>query len=191
MLTKAVVGRMIWQPPPRLAGLGLRVNSNIKRSTIDECVPAPPAWIFWSRIAVTDVSSRRVPPDRRRVLIIEDELATLYAINHLFLGSGWDVQISKSAKEALSDLDPIPDWVIIDLGLADSNGLDLLRYIRRNSLPCRVVLIVEQVDKDLAATLEPLKPEAVLKKPLSFDRLAQVCEAGPITPEQPHIFEFD
>ena len=191
MLTKAVVGREIWRPPPRLAGLGLRVNSNIKRSTIDECVPAPPAWIFWSRIAVTDVSSRRVPPDRQRVLIIEDELAMLYAMNHLFLASEWDVQITKSVKEALSGLDPIPDWVIIDLGLADSNGVDLLRHIRRNSLPCRVVLIVEQIDQDLAKSLEPLSPEAVLKKPLSFDRLAQVCEAGPITPIEFNIFEFD
>ena len=51
-----------------------------------------------------------------RVLIVEDGLATQIAMLKLFKVRGWEVLQSRTVAGALSQLEPPPDWIILDLG---------------------------------------------------------------------------
>jgi DNA-binding response OmpR family regulator len=126
--------------------------------------------------------------DRRRILIVEDDMATLYAMRELFASRGWDVATSKTVAGALSLLDPPPAWIILDLGLADGDGQEVLRHIRMTALPCRVAVVSAALDSERMESLRPLEPDAVIPKPVRFERLAAVCEVEtppPLPPKTP------
>jgi DNA-binding response OmpR family regulator len=114
--------------------------------------------------------------DRRRLLIVEDDLATLYAMRDMFVSRGWDVSTSKTVAGALARLDPPPGWIILDLGLADGDGEEVLRHIRMSALPCRVAVVSDALDAERVESLRPLEPDALIPRPVCFERLAAVCE---------------
>jgi DNA-binding response OmpR family regulator len=113
------------------------------------------------------------------VLIVEDDLATQFAMRKLFSLEGWDVSQSRTVAAALPLLDPAPDWIVLDLGLADGSGEDVLRHVRAASIPSGVIVLSGQVDDDRLAVLRPLKPDFVFQKPIHFDDLLKACRGGP------------
>ena len=76
-----------------------------------------------------------------RILIIDDE-PPIRRLLRLGLGAhGYHVIEAPNAKSALELLDGKPDLIILDLGLPDAEGLDLLRNIKmRNDIVPVVVL---------------------------------------------------
>lgn len=119
----------------------------------------------------------------RRVLLVEDDLATLFALRRLFQDCGWEVSCSKTMEGALASLHPSPDWIILDLdlGVADSSGEDVLRHVRADGIASRVAVVSGISDADRLAGLVPLSPDAVLSKPVNFSQLLAICEAD-VTP---------
>lgn len=124
----------------------------------------------------------------RRVLLVEDDLATLFAMRRLFRECGWEVSCSKTTDGALASLDPSPDWIILDLdlGVADSSGEDVLRHVRADGISSRVAVVSGISDADRLAGLVPLMPDVVLSKPVSFTKLLAICESdgGPVPTAQ-------
>lgn len=111
-----------------------------------------------------------------RVLIVEDDLGSLYALRTLFLHHGWDVSLSRTVAGALTSLDPPPDWIILDLELADGDGEEVLCHVREAGIPSRVAVVSGMLDGSRLAGLELLKPDLVRGKPISFGELLEACE---------------
>jgi DNA-binding NarL/FixJ family response regulator len=86
-----------------------------------------------------------------RVLVVDDHRAFAEAIG-LTIDSQTDgqcVAIARSAKEALAYVsDKCPDIVLLDLGLPDRSGLEVLIEIKRRSPETRVLLISGAVTPD-------------------------------------------
>jgi DNA-binding response OmpR family regulator len=119
-----------------------------------------------------------------RVLIVEDSLSMLYALRAQFEASGWEVTLARTVDLALGQLDPAPDWIILDLWLADGDGEEVLRHVRQARIPSRVAVISAGLDPERIASLVPLRPELVIPKPISFANLLKACCGGgpPLTP---------
>ena len=111
------------------------------------------------------------------VLIVEDDMATLYALTRLFQGQGWQVSSSRTIEKALVELESPPDWIVLDLGLIDGNGEDVLRYVREAGLPSRVAVVSGLIGPASLPGLKPLKPDVLLTKPIHFEDLLAACEA--------------
>src|SRR4051794_30999055 len=96
---------------------------------------------------------RRVLMSRepRRILIVEDDLAILYALQTLFGRHGWTVAISRTIAGAFERLDPAPDWIILDLGLADGDGEVVLRRVREEPIATRVAVVSAVLAQDRRA----------------------------------------
>lgn len=122
-----------------------------------------------------------------RVLIVEDDLATLFAMRTLFGQRGWDVSESRTIAAALAQLDPPPDWIVLDLSLADGDGEEVLRHVRGAGVPSRVAVVSGALDADRLAVLKPLRPDLMLAKPILFGELLETCEgvAGPAVADAP------
>ena len=76
-----------------------------------------------------------------RVLVVEDD-REIRSLLHSSLGvEGFEVQTAVSVSEAAAMLQhSLPDLVLLDLGLPDGDGIDLVRQVRRqHSLPLLVV----------------------------------------------------
>ena len=78
---------------------------------------------------------------REKILVVEDEKSISHFISTVLNNNGYEAMQARSGAEAMSMISShCPDLVILDLGLPDMDGLDILRSLRSwSSLPVVVV----------------------------------------------------
>ena len=101
------------------------------------------------------------------ILIVEDEpqLATL--VRDYGTQAGFQTRIAGNATDALARYrQDAPDLVVLDLGLPDRDGLDVLREIRRNGNTPVIILTARGDETDRIVGLE-LGADDYMVKPFS------------------------
>ncbi|MCA9905499.1 MAG: response regulator, partial [Anaerolineae bacterium] len=79
----------------------------------------------------------------KRILVIEDDLSVAEVFSATLDRAGYNVTHVNSVVNALSMvIQNMPDAIVLDLMLPDFNGLDFLRYVRKNHPHPRVPIIV-------------------------------------------------
>lgn len=108
---------------------------------------------------------------REKILIVEDEKSISHFISSALSANGYDPMQAYSGKEALSMVSSYcPDLVILDLGLPDMDGLEILKELRTwSSLPV-VVVSARSHEKDKVEALD-LGADDYLTKPFGTDEL--------------------
>jgi len=88
-----------------------------------------------------------------RVLVIDDDKALLRALRVALSAKGHEVLIAATAEEGLSSLAlRSPDVVVLDLGLPDLDGLEVVRRIRSwSEVPVIVLSATALEDRKVAA----------------------------------------
>ncbi|MCL5109880.1 MAG: response regulator transcription factor [Chloroflexi bacterium] len=106
-----------------------------------------------------------------RVLVVDDEPAIQRAVRTILGGYGFRVESAETGREALEVQTAYhPDVIILDLGLPDMDGLDVIRALRdRGSTPI-VVLSVRGAERDKVAALD-LGADDYLTKPFGVEEL--------------------
>ncbi len=65
---------------------------------------------------------------REKILIVEDEKSIAHFISTILTANGYEAMRASTGAEAMSMISShCPDLVILDLGLPDMDGLDILR----------------------------------------------------------------
>jgi DNA-binding response OmpR family regulator len=114
---------------------------------------------------------------KRRMLIVEDDLDTRRALRGIFKVLGWEVSEARRASEAMSQLDPAPDMMILDLKLPDGRGETVLKRVREKRLKTRVAVCTGIFDRGRLTDVWEMKPDAILQKPIDAVELYCVCES--------------
>ena len=106
-----------------------------------------------------------------RVLVVDDEPAIQRVVQTNLTGHGFRVDTAATGQEALDASTRVrPDLVLLDLGLPDMDGLDVIRAIRaRGSTPI-VVLSARGAEHDKVAALD-LGADDYLTKPFGVNEL--------------------
>lgn len=115
---------------------------------------------------------------REKVLIIEDEKSIAHFISTILSSNGYETIQARSGSEALSMVSShCPDLVILDLGLPDMDGIEILQSIRSwSSLPV-VVVSARSHELDKVSALD-LGADDYLTKPFgTAELLARVRTA--------------
>ena len=92
---------------------------------------------------------------REKILIVEDEKNIAQFIAAVLDGQGYETIQARTGAEGLSMISShCPDLVILDLGLPDMDGLDILRQLRSwSSLPV-VVVSARSYERDKVTALD-------------------------------------
>jgi len=108
---------------------------------------------------------------REKILIVEDEKSISHFISTILNNNGYEAMKARSGSEALSMISShCPDLIILDLGLPDMDGLDILRQIRSwSSLPV-VVVSARSHEQDKVTALD-LGADDYLTKPFGTEEL--------------------
>ena len=103
---------------------------------------------------------------REKILVIEDEKSISHFICTVLNNNGYEAMQAQTGEEALSMISShCPDLIILDLGLPDMDGLDILRSLRSwTSLPV-VVVSARSHERDKVAALD-LGPMTTSPSPL-------------------------
>jgi len=105
------------------------------------------------------------------ILVVDDEQAILRSVRTNLVRHGFDVEVVETGRQALEVYGRRhPDLVLLDLGLPDMDGMEVIREIRdRDSTPI-VVLSVRGAESDKVAALD-LGADDYLTKPFGVGEL--------------------
>ncbi|MBK8470643.1 MAG: response regulator transcription factor [Candidatus Phosphoribacter sp.] len=106
-----------------------------------------------------------------RILVVDDEPAIQRTLRINLVARGYTVETVGTGRDALSALaDQPPDLVILDLGLPDLDGVDVLRRIRAQSTVPVIVLSARHQSDDKVEALDEGADDFVTK-PFGPDEL--------------------
>jgi two-component system, OmpR family, KDP operon response regulator KdpE len=106
-----------------------------------------------------------------KVLVIDDERAIRKLLRTGLSTQGYDVLEASDGKTALEMLAQRPDMVILDLGLPDIKGLDLLKTIRAAHEGVPVVVLSSRSDEAGKVEALDLGADDYVTKPFGMDEL--------------------
>jgi two-component system KDP operon response regulator KdpE len=106
-----------------------------------------------------------------KILVIDDEPPIRKLLRMGLTSQGYEVLDAANGKAALELLAKEPDLVILDLGLPDVDGLDLLRTLRhrRENLP--IVVLSSRGDEAGKVAALDLGADDYVTKPFGMDEL--------------------
>ena len=105
------------------------------------------------------------------VLLVDDEPALVRALSLTLRASGWDVLTAARGQTAVrAAAEQRPDVIVLDLGLPDIDGVEVLRQVRRSSRVPVVVLSARSGSSDKVRALDAGADDFVTK-PFGVDEL--------------------
>jgi two-component system, OmpR family, KDP operon response regulator KdpE len=106
-----------------------------------------------------------------RILVIDDERSIRKLLEISLSAEGYEVIPTKTGKEGLLEAaNHNPDVVILDLGLPDIPGLDVLKKLKSKASTPVIILTVKDADAEKVALLDA-GADDYLTKPFSVDEL--------------------
>ncbi len=115
---------------------------------------------------------------KEKILVVEDEKSIAHFISTVLNNNGYEAMRARTGQEALSMVSShCPDLIILDLGLPDMDGMDLLKNIRSwSGLPI-VVVSARSHERDKVAALDAGADDYLTKPFGTAELLARVRTA--------------
>ncbi|MBO6092718.1 MAG: response regulator transcription factor [Oscillospiraceae bacterium] len=112
---------------------------------------------------------------RDKILIVEDERSISGFIKTVLVSNGYEVVLAHSGTEAFSMVSShCPDLVVLDLGLPDIDGMDIIEAIREwTQLPI-IVVSARTLEKDKVEALDKGADDYITKPFSAAELLARV-----------------
>lgn len=114
---------------------------------------------------------------KRKIFIVEDDLALLETLQELFKLHGYICDGSTDPKEAVHHIEQNrPDLVILDYMLLDWNGGELCNAIRAIDGFEYIPIIITSAYTKILLSLSDYGCDAILEKPFSIQQIMQLVE---------------
>lgn len=113
-----------------------------------------------------------------RILVVDDEARITQSLSLNLEARGYDVTVAATGRDALDAAASLhPDAVILDLGLPDMSGHDVVIALRQRSTVPIVILSVRDGERDKVAALDAGADDYVTK-PFSMNELVARLRAA-------------
>jgi two-component system KDP operon response regulator KdpE len=128
----------------------------------------------------------------RKILIIDDENSIRKLLRISLEASDYQISEAKNGREGIQKIiEDRPEIILLDLGLPDMNGLELIKEVRLWSKTPIIVLTVQDRDQDKIEALDR-GADDYITKPFSIPELLvriRVALRHTLPPEQGPIFK--
>lgn len=116
--------------------------------------------------------------NKYKILLVEDEVNIRNLVATLLEASGYQVILAESGAAAETMYASyIPDLIILDLGLPDTDGMSILKFVREASLTPIIVLSARTDEKDKVSALDNGANDYITKPFGAAELLARVRTA--------------
>jgi PAS domain S-box-containing protein len=180
---------MLWKPAaPRdvVRAVAQALSAGPRRETAPDLVPglapatrsAPSAPAVIADPAASGLQGGH-PPRRERLLLVEDDEKQAEASKRTLGAEHFDVAVVDTLAGARRALDGGEfDALLLDVGLPDGSGLDLLRELRGHNAELPVVMMTGALSLEGVAQAIQGRVTAYLPKPFPADELLRVVHAA-------------
>lgn len=102
----------------------------------------------------------------RNILIVEDDLVFCKMLQSLFTKNGYKAVYARSIGEAKTMIqEDTPDLIILDYKLPDANGLDLVMWMREESIHIKIIMLTRMHSESIMAEAIAKGVDHFLTKP--------------------------
>lgn len=116
--------------------------------------------------------------NKYKILLVEDESNIRNLVATMLETSGYQVILAKTCSNAKTLYTSyLPDLIILDLGLPDMDGINLLEFVRKDSLTPIIVLSARTDEADKVSALDKGANDYVTKPFGAAELLARVRTA--------------
>lgn len=116
--------------------------------------------------------------NKYKILLVEDESNIRSLVSTMLETNGYQVILSDTCSSAKLMFDSyLPDLIILDLGLPDADGVQFLKYVRKDSLTPIIVLSARTNETDKVSALDMGANDYVTKPFGAAELLARVRTA--------------
>lgn len=122
------------------------------------------------------IHERQAVAYRGRVLVVDDDPGARQGVRIRLNASGYDVITARSAGEGCYKArHEHPDAILLDLGLPDADGLDVLRELRAtpSCFLCPIIVLTSRDPREAKLTTLSGGAQSYLQKPVDNERLLQ------------------
>lgn len=110
-----------------------------------------------------------------RVLIVEDERVLAKNVREKLVSHGYETRVAHSGREALAESAHfLPELVLLDLCLPDTDGLDILPQLKAESPFVNVIVVTAHGNERIAVEAMKAGATEYLTKPVELDELLLV-----------------
>lgn len=110
--------------------------------------------------------------DRPLLLLVEDSPSLAVVYQGYLRQEKFDIVHCETGSEAMLFLvDRVPNVLLLDLNLPDMHGMDILRHVQENVIPCSVVIITAHGSVDVAVDAMRYGAFDFIEKPFTAKRL--------------------
>jgi len=107
-----------------------------------------------------------------QILLVEDDQSITQALEHALKAQGYSVNSVACGKDALLALDTErPDFIVLDLGLPDMDGLNVLKKIRSEDVDLPVLVLTARAGIDDKVAGLDCGADDYLAKPFEMSEL--------------------
>lgn len=111
---------------------------------------------------------------KKLIYIIEDDPDILTILTMFFHKKGYDVIADYNGDRFEMPQQPCPDVYLIDINLADKNGFDLCKIIKKDCKHSQVVLMSANILLEKMAA--DCNADAFIHKPFDLDNLFELID---------------
>lgn len=120
----------------------------------------------------------RTSPERKRILVVDDEPQITKVLRTSLSARGYDVRVAADGESAIDTFhDFKPDMIITDLSMPHVDGIELCRKVRMQSKIPMIVLSVREQEQTKIQALDAGADDYVTK-PFSMNELLARVRAG-------------
>jgi two-component system KDP operon response regulator KdpE len=107
-----------------------------------------------------------------RVLVVDDEPAIRRFLKTSLMAQGYEVSEAQDGKAAFEQMRRgMPDMVVLDLGLPDSDGFDIIKHVRDQGSAAPIIVLSSRTDEAGKVRALDLGADDYVTKPFGVEEL--------------------
>jgi len=113
----------------------------------------------------------------KKILVVDDDLAIIDALEELLKYSGYDVQSTPNAEEVYDRIASYqPDLILLDVMLSGTDGRDICRQLKNSTATSTIPVIMVSATPSISQTILEVGANDFVPKPFDIFSLIQKIE---------------
>ena len=130
--------------------------------------------------------------NKEKIFLVDDDELIISMLSRVLKNSGYEVRTATDADGIVSKIKAWPPAVVLlDIRIADRNGIDVLKEIVKENLPLQVVMLTADDTAETAVKAMKLGAADYLTKPFNVDEvkivLHNIIEKGKLKQEVDYL----
>lgn len=110
--------------------------------------------------------------DQKKILYVDDDSALRGIVRDQLTSNGFLVDEAEDGAAAISKLEAGNfDVMLLDINMPNKSGIDVLKFIKEKTLPCKVIMLTGRVGFSVATESLRLGADDYITKPFNMDYL--------------------